>query len=152
MKSEHPYTAILASALVAGTILEAWMLVSFTLILRIFSPLEVLQWDASNVLGNAAYAQGFGSAAVGVVMHYLVSLVWATLYVLLFAKQRIVDMHPLINGALFGVIVWFIMTFIILSIGVGTHIEVNALSILTGIFANVVCFGMPLAYVVRRLE
>jgi uncharacterized membrane protein YagU involved in acid resistance len=152
VRSEHPYTAIFGGALVAGTILAAWMIFSFTVILRMFSPLEALQWNASNVLGNAAYSQGFSSAAVGVVMHYLVALVWAMIYVFLFAKQRVVDMHPLVNGALFGVVVWFVMTFMVLSLGVGTHIDVNALSIVTGILANVVFFGMPLAYVVRRLE
>jgi uncharacterized membrane protein YagU involved in acid resistance len=152
VKSEHPYTAILAAAFIAGTTLEIWMVLSLSLILRVFSPLEAVQWEASNVLGQAAFSQGFASAAAGVTIHYLVSLVWATLYVFAFAKQRVVDMHPLLNGALFGVIVWFVMTFIVLQLGVGTHLEVGALSILSLIFGHVVAFGMPLAYVVRRLE
>lgn len=152
MRSSHPYTAIFGAAFVAGTVLEAWNLLSFTLILKIFSPLEALQWEASSVLGNAAYSQGTGSAALSVVMHYLVSLVWATIYVFLFAKRRVVDMHPLLNGALFGTVVWFAMTFVVFPLGVGTHIGVNALSYFVGIIANVVCFGIPLAYVVRRLE
>ena len=152
MKSQHPYTAILGGTLVAGTVLEAWMLFSFTVILRTFSPLEALQWDASNLLGDAAFAQGFGSATAGLLMHYLVALVWSAVYVFLFARQRIVDMHPLLNGALFGVFVWFVMTFVVLPLGVGNHLQVNALGILSGVAAHVVFFGMPLAYVVRRLE
>lgn len=152
MKSEHPYTAILAGAFVAGTTLGAWMIVSLSLIFKVYSPLEALQYPASNVIGNAAFAQGYASAAAGVVLHYLICLVWATIYVFLFARQRAVDMHPLLNGALFGIIVWFLMNFIVVPLGVGNHLQVSALSILSGIAAHVVCFGIPLAYVVRRLE
>lgn len=128
------------------------MIVSLTLILKVYSPLEALQFPASNVLGNAAFAQGYASAAAGVVLHYVICLVWATIYVFLFARQPVVDMHPLLNGALFGIVVWFVMTFIVTPLGVGNHLQVNALSILSGIAAHIVFFGMPLAYVVRRLE
>ena len=117
-----------------------------------FSPLETLQWPASNVLGLAAFAQGTTSAVAGVLIHYVIGLVWAGTYVYLFARRRVVDLHPALNGALFGACVWFVMTFLVEPLGVGPHLEAGALSILSQIFANVVCFGIPLALVVRRLE
>jgi uncharacterized membrane protein YagU involved in acid resistance len=117
-----------------------------------FSPLETLQWPASNVLGPAAFAQGTASAVAGVLIHYVIGLVWAGAYVYLFAHRRVVDLHPALNGALFGAFVWFVMTFLVEPLGVGPHLEVGALSILSQIFANVVCFGIPLGLVVRWLE
>jgi uncharacterized membrane protein YagU involved in acid resistance len=117
-----------------------------------FSPLETLQWPASNILGSAAFAQGAASAIAGVVVHYVIALVWAAAYVYLFAHRRVVDLHPALNGAIFGALVWFVMTFLVEPLGVGPHLEVNALSILSQLFANVVCFGVPLALMVRRLE
>ena len=152
VKAQHPYTAALAGALVSGTVLLAWFLISFPLILHRFSPLETLQLPASKVLGTAAFAQGAGSALAGVLIHYVIALVWATAYVYLFAHRRIVDMHPALNGALFGAVVWFVMTFLIEPLGADPHIEVNALSISSQLFADVVCFGVTLGLVVRRFE
>jgi len=86
------------------------------------------------------------------VIHYVIASVWAGAYVYLFAHRRVVDLHPALNGAFFGAVVWFVMSFLVQPLGTGPHLEVGALSILSGIFANVVCFGIPLALVVRRLE
>ncbi len=152
LKSAHPYTAALAGALVTGTTLQAWYLISLPFVLHKFSLLETLQWPASNVIGVAAFAQGAPAAIAGVVIHYLIALVWAAAYVYLFAQRRVADLHPALNGAIFGAVVWFVMTFVVQPLAIGPRIEVGALSILSGIFADVVCFGIPLALVVRRLE
>lgn len=117
-----------------------------------FSLVETLQLPAANILGLAAFAQGVPAALAGVVIHYVIALVWSAIYVYLFAHRRVADLHPTLNGAIFGAFVWFVMTFVIQPLNVGPHIEVGALSILSGIFANVVCFGVPLALVVRRFE
>jgi uncharacterized membrane protein YagU involved in acid resistance len=152
IKHAHPFTGIFAGALVAGATIEIFFLISMPYLLHGFSPLEVLQWDAANVLGQAAFSQGIASALAGVVMHFLVSIVWATLYVFGLGTTRAAELHPAIAGAIFGVIVWFVMTFLVLPLGAGPHLEVDALSILNGVFAHVVCFGIPLALVVSRVE
>jgi uncharacterized membrane protein YagU involved in acid resistance len=152
VRHKHPFSAIFAGALIAGTTLEIYFLITMPALLHVLSPLQVLQWDAANVLGRAAFSQGYASAFAGLVMHFLVSIVWATLYVFGLATTRAADMHPVVAGALFGVIVWFVMTFLVLPLGAGPHLEVGALSILSGVFAHVAVFGIPLALVVRRFE
>ncbi len=152
IKHAHPFTAIFAGALVAGAALEAFLLIANPLLQHTFSPIEVLQGDAANVLGRAAFSQGAASALAGLLLHFLVSIVWATLYVFGLGMTRAAELHPAVGGTIFGVIVWFAMTFIVLPLGAGPHLEVDALSILVGVFAHVVCFGIPLGLVVSRVE
>jgi hypothetical protein len=130
IRHAHPFSGIFAGALVAGLTLEIYFLIAMPLVLHVFSPLEVLQWDAANVLGNAAFSQGAASAFAGVLMHFLVSLVWATLYVFGLGATRAADLHPAVAGTIFGTVVWFVMTFLVLPLGAGPHLEVGAVSIL----------------------
>jgi uncharacterized membrane protein YagU involved in acid resistance len=152
VRHAHPFTGIFAGALVAGVALEIYFLIAMPFLLHQFSPLEVLQWEASNVLGRAAFSQGAASALAGVLMHFLVCVVWATLYVFGLGASRAAELHPAIAGTIFGVVVWFVTTFLLLPLGAGPHLEVDALSILSGVFAHIVCFGIPLALVVSRVE
>ncbi len=117
-----------------------------------YTPLQALQWDAANLLGLGSFSQGYGAAFAGLVMHYLTSIVWASVYVFGFSRMRAAELHPVVAGTLFGIIVWFVMTFVVLPLGVAPHLEVGPATILSGIVAHVVFFGMPLALIVRRFE
>lgn len=94
------------------------------------SPLLLFQWDASTLEGRAAYAGGLFSAAFGLFLDYIVSIVWAA--VAFFTARRIAWLreHPLIAGTLLGTVVMIVMLFAVVPLSHAARPHFNAISLL----------------------
>jgi hypothetical protein len=111
---------------------------------------ELSQWDASNVLGNAAYEGGWAAASLGFGMHLIVSIAWAASFV--YAARRVgwIREKPLRSGTALGLIVLAAMQILVLPLGHAIRPSYSVVKIANLIVAHVVFFGLAVAYVTNR--
>jgi hypothetical protein len=114
------------------------------------TPLLVMQWDASNLLGRAAYGGGWASAAFGTLLHFCVSIVWGAIFV--FAARRLSWLvhRPLAAGLLLGIVAMAVMRAVI-HLGHAVVRPFPSLWLFLYILAgHVLFFGIPVAAVASR--
>ena len=110
---------------------------------------QLLQWDASNAYGDAAYAGGWNMAAVGMAMDVVVSTVWAALFVYAYANFAAVRRTPLIAGLVLGAVVMVVMIYAVVPLGHARQAPQSLVVILNTAVAHTFFFGLPMMWVVR---
>src|SRR5688572_14470479 len=81
-RSRNAVSTILLGGLVAGT-LDIVYAIGFWAIKAGVAPIRILQSIAAGVLGEASFNGGIGSAALGLVLHYLIMFAMVGVYFLL---------------------------------------------------------------------
>ena len=76
-------------------------------------PNRILQTVASGLLGKASYQGGWTTASLGLALQIAMSLVIALIYNLAVAQAAMIRDRPLISGALYGVVVYVVMNFVV---------------------------------------
>jgi len=115
------------------------------------SPTRVLQAVASGALGQAAFSGGAPVAALGLALHFLLSFVWAGLFLAVARRAPGLTRRPLSSGAAFGIVVFLLMRCVVLPLSafplpVSFRLPGAALDLLSHMFL----FGLPIAMAARR--
>ena len=140
-------TAIIAG-LVGAIAIDLYLMVSLTLFFK-GTPLLLMQWDASNALGAAAYGEGWTAAIVGTLMHFAVSIAWGALFVAVALRARWLTEHPIASGAVLGIVAMVVMRAVI-HLG---HALIRPFSSFEAFLNNVIAhlvFGVAVALVVAK--
>jgi hypothetical protein len=144
----------LARAVVLGGLIAGVLDIVYAFVLAWIaggSALRVLQSVASGVLGANAYEGGVSSAAFGLALHLTITVVAAWIYAL--AARRIAPMrrHPAIHGAMFGMLVYLFMNFVVLPLSaVPFQLRYGPVTILQGLVSHALLVGVPIAWCLRR--
>lgn len=103
--------AILFGGLVAGTldITDAFVYSG----LRGVSPVRVLRYIASGLLGPDALSAGLPVAGLGLLLHFLIAYSIVTLYVLVSRRFTLLARLPFLCGPLYGVLAFLVMNRIV---------------------------------------
>ena len=139
------------TGLVAATVEMAFVLPIQALVVH-NSPERVFQFIAMGAIGRAAFHGGWTTAAEGVFWHVLVSVAFATLYVLVARRWRFLLDRPLVTGTRLGVVAYVVMIFMVIPLSrIGfTMPEANVLTLIS--FAiHLFAFGVPIALVARAM-
>lgn len=78
------------------------------------SPTAICQSIAGGVLGRATYSGGAQSAALGIVLHYVISFILAALYVRASRRLPVLLARAVLCGLLYGVAVYYVMNMVVL--------------------------------------
>src|SRR5689334_10343871 len=99
--------AILVGGLVAGAldITDAFVYSG----VRGVSPVRVLRYIASGLLGPDALGAGLAVAALGLLLHFFIAYSIVALYVLASRKLTLLARHPFLCGPLYGVLAFLVM-------------------------------------------
>lgn len=108
---------------------------------------QLLQWDASNAYGIAAFSGGWGLAGIGLLMDAVVSTCWAVLFALLYLSIPQIRRNVVLCGLLYGAAVMCVMIYLIVPIGHARQAPHTLASTINTLVAHSVFFGLPLAYV-----
>ncbi len=108
------------------------------------------RWIASTVLGRSALTDP-GSAAIGAVLHLLVSIGWAAGYVYIAVNHPASTRRWFVAGVVYGLIVYTIMQVILLADGNFIY-PPNPNAFVNDLIAHALFFGVPVALVVRALQ
>jgi uncharacterized membrane protein YagU involved in acid resistance len=119
--------------------------------LRGVSPRTILQSIASGLLGADAFQGGTFTAALGLLLHFVIAFAAAAVFYLASVRVRALWRHPFIAGAAYGLVVYAVMNHIVLPLSAFNTrpLQINAV-FFNLIFAHIVCVGWPIALAAHR--
>jgi hypothetical protein len=148
--SQRAYKAIFLAGLVAG-ILDLTAALGTGWFMRGTKPVRILQAIASGILGARSYSLGYKSAALGVASHFLIALGAATVFYAASRKFKFLVNHAVICGLIYGIVVFFFMSLVVLRLSAITFKQSYDLQpLLTGLIVHMLCVGLPISLIVRR--
>lgn len=143
-----PVTAILVGGLVGGVLDLGFAFVSWAL--RGVGPVDILRGIASGLLGPAARV-GSAPPAIGLASHFLLSLLFATAFVLIASRVAMVGRQsPWLAGPLYGVCVYFVMNRIVLPLSSFAVPPGGMPLSLADLASHMFLFGLPIALAAHR--
>jgi len=149
----RPRNVVALAGLVAGT-LDLVYASTFWGIQVGFTPTQILQSIASGWLGReAAYAGGYPAALLGLVSHYGIAIVMATVFYLASKRWPVLARRPFLYGALYGALLYAVMTYVVVPLsnaGTGHHLPAWRWENLSHIAGHMVLVGIPCALGARR--
>ena len=149
MNKYRPLTAVLLGGGIAAT---------FDIVYAILrngqfgkSPLWVLQSVASGWLGADAFTSGVPGGILGLASHYGILFVAAAIYFVASGRFQILKSQALACGAVFGVLVYLFMNFVVLPLSAFPYtLSYPPLRLLEGFASHAAFVGIPIALAVRR--
>ena len=98
----------------------------------------------------AAMDMGTGGAILGLLVHFGLMAIMATVLIL-FVRQRprLLD-KPVLLGVVYGLINYAVMNLIVVPLRFDAPLPPSALSIATQLFAHIVLVGIPMALIAAR--
>lgn len=143
------FRAILYGGLVAGGLDLAYAIVINAM--RGIEPVRIMQSISSGLLGSDAYSEGAASAALGVVLHFLMMFVICGIYYAASRRLSVLTERPIVLGLAYGVAVYVVMSFVVLPLSAFPHQVSHApSSVAVASAAMLFCVGLPIALIVRR--
>ena len=135
------------AGLVAGTVdIAAASLINTA------NPLVILLAIASGLLGKAAFRGGSGVMLLGLVLQWVMSIIIAGVFTLAAARIPSLARQWVLNGALYGVVVFIVMNFVVVPLSVAAikpGWALSAMSVAKNLVAMLV-FGWLVAYAANR--
>jgi uncharacterized membrane protein YagU involved in acid resistance len=115
------------------------------------APTRLLQTVASGALGKAAFSGGWGAAALGLLLHFALSYLWATLFMAAAWRAPRLVQRPVLAGLLFGVVVFFCMRLIVLPLSAFPYpVTFKPLATALDLLSHMLLFGIPIAVATHR--
>jgi len=141
--------AVLVGGSIAGT-LDILFAISFAGYSGV-APTRLLQTVASGLLGKAAFSGGIPTAALGLVLHFGMSYLWAGIFLLAARRLPRLRHQPVASGIHFGVAVFFTMRLVVLPLSAFPYpVSFKALSTVLDLLSHAFLFGVPIALAARR--
>jgi uncharacterized membrane protein YagU involved in acid resistance len=137
--------AILLGGLIAGTLdIGAAALINGR------SPLVILLVIASGLLGKASFQGGLPAVALGLVLQWLMSLVIATIYVLVSNRIPVLRRHWIAGGVAYGVGIFVVMNYVVVPLSEIGRIPQFTSWTFGGNLMAMLGFGLLIAFFARR--
>ncbi|HYN10299.1 MAG TPA: hypothetical protein VES67_23130 [Vicinamibacterales bacterium] len=147
-----PSHAIAYGTVVVGVLDGLDALIFFGL--RGAAPARIFQSIAAGLVGRqTAFQGGAATTLLGVGLHhFVVAFGIVSTYFLLSRKIQVLTRHPLICGALYGVLVYFVMNLVVIPrSALGRGAFPPPLPVLAnGVLIHILGVGLPTAFIVGR--
>lgn len=143
---------MIRAAVLAGIVGNIAISIYLSIALPVFfhtAPILLFQWDDSNIVGDVAFSGGLGSAMLGLFFDFIVAIVWGALYAFLYRAVPLVRRSTFASGLIFGAFVMLVMFAVVVPLG-HAHQSNKLPSLIDGLVAHTVFFGLPVALTVRQ--
>ncbi|HKQ97419.1 MAG TPA: hypothetical protein VJV75_06060 [Candidatus Polarisedimenticolia bacterium] len=115
------------------------------------APARLLQTVASGLLGEAAFSGGLPIAALGLVLHFGLSYLWAGIFLVAAWRLPRLIRRPVLSGVLFGVAVFLTMRLVVLPLSAFPYpVTFKPLATVLDLLSHTFLFGVPIALATRR--
>lgn len=141
--------AIAAAGLVAGIldIISAFIHAAT----RGASPARVLQFVASGLIGRQSFQEGPATAALGLLLHFMIAFGAAAVFYAASRKFSILRERPIFSGLAFGAGVWLVMNLIVVPLSAATPRH-SLSGDLIQLAIHMCMIGLPISFIVRRFS
>jgi uncharacterized membrane protein YagU involved in acid resistance len=116
------------------------------------APERVLQSVASGLLGAEAYTGGTATAALGLVLHFILMGLMASVFVIAATRLAWLTARPALAGIAYGLVTSATMNLVVIPLSAIGHLpNFTPRAIASTLFAHIVLVGLPFAFMTRRL-
>lgn len=150
MNNSRFFKALLLCLLIAGTLDIADALIFYGL--RGVPATGLLRFIAACLIGVSALHGGLAMAALGLAIHYTITLFWSALFLLAATRVSFLTRRAIVSGLLYGVLIYVLMNFVVLPLTrlpPRTH-HLPAVVLLNGVLALMLFMGLPIALIARH--
>jgi hypothetical protein len=150
MTGRRFFKALALCLLIAGTLDISDALIFYGL--RGVPPLGLLRFIAGCLVGVSALHGGLGMAALGLAIHYTITLFWSPLFLLAATRVRFLTRYAIASGLLYGGLIYILMNFVVLPLTrlpPRTHHLAPAV-LINGVLALLLFMGLPIALIARH--
>ncbi len=113
-------------------------------------PIPLLQGIAAGLLGPKAREGALATAALGLLLHFVIAFGAATVFVLASRRISVLLQHAVIAGFLYGVAVYFFMNRVVLPLSAAAKYPFSLEMMVIGVVIHMFCVGLPIALAARR--
>ncbi len=139
--------SIVIAGLVIG-VLGGLDQVTFYTLTQHLTPMLVFQYIASGLLGMAAFAGGYTTALLGLVIHFVISFVVAGVFILAASKITFPRRALFLSALVYGAAVFLFMGVLVVPFSAAPKMSVSTLALVHGLIADAVLVGLPPAIMV----
>jgi uncharacterized membrane protein YagU involved in acid resistance len=142
--------ALLLCLLIAGTLDISDALIFYGL--RGVPALGLLRFIAGCLVGVSALHGGLAMAALGLAIHYTITLFWSALFLLAATRVSFLTRRAILSGLIYGGLIYVLMNFVVLPLTrlpPRSH-HLPAAVLLNGVLALLIFMGLPIALIARR--
>lgn len=132
------------AALVVG-VLDIGEVMIFAGIRNGVTPTRILQSVATGVLGRDSYQGGWQTALLGLALHFFIASVVVAVYFLASRRIAVLRESPVIMGAIYGVLVYLFMNFVVLPLSATGGPRFTLVGVLNQLFCHIVLIGITTA-------
>ena len=148
-RGAHRLTPVVAGGLVAGTLDITYACVFWGLKRGV--PVErIFQSVAAGLLGKASFSGGAGTAALGLLLHYLIATSMSLVYYLVAHRWSLLSERPIVCGAGYGLLLYLIMNYVVVPLSATGPQSKDPLWISLSVVVHVLLIGVPIALFTRR--
>jgi len=144
----RPFPAIFVGGLMVGVL----DLVYAILVYSPDRPIRVPQAIASGLLGAKSFSGGVPTAALGVVLHFVIALSAATVFYLASRRMAFLLQRPILYGLMYGALVYAFMHLIVLPLSAVAHGPTRWAYQIPEFVEHWFCVGLPISLSVRRFS
>jgi hypothetical protein len=119
---------------------------------RGIKPLHVWQGVASGLLGERAFREGWMSGAFGLLLHFVIAVSVATVFVEACLQYPFLARAYWISGPLYGVIVFLVMNLAVVPLSRRPERPTSSQVILVQLIIHVLFVGLPVAMAANRFS
>lgn len=113
--------------------------------------ISVYQYIASGALGNAAFEGGIATVLLGMLFHYIISIVIAGVFVLSVDRIPLLRRNVILGSLLYGFGIFIVMNMIVTPLSATPPLPTPTTSeLIVAIIVHIVVAGLLLGIVVRR--
>ena len=142
-------TFVVAGGAVAGTLDITYACV-FWAVKRGVPPQRIMQSVAAGLLGEASFTGGWGTAVLGLVLHYFIAISMAVAYYLVARRWPSLWQRPVAYGAAYGLLLYAIMNYVVVPLSAARPGSHDPVWIGLSIAVHALLIGVPIAFFVRR--
>ena len=114
------------------------------------SPQVILQSIAAGLLGPNSFAGGMSTALLGAFLHFFISCGIAAVFWFACQRMPILFQRPVTYGAIYGVIVYLVMNYVVLPLSQATPVPFIPSWFLASVLGHIVLVGIPVALIAHR--
>ena len=142
----RPVRAIVVGGLIVGVLDLAYAIAVYSP----RQPILIPQTIATGILGMRSYSGGMRTAALGVVLHFVIALSAATVYYLASRKLTFLVSRAVVSGLVYGALVYLFMHIVVLPLSAAPRGHMPFVYMACEFVEHWFCVGVPIALSVRH--
>ena len=113
--------------------------------------IEVLQYIASGLIGGTAFAGGFGTALLGLILEFIMTIIIAGIFIFSADRISLLRKNVIVGSLLYGFGAFVVMNFVVQPLSAAPALPAPPMGLLIEIvLEHILIIGLPLGILLKR--